>query len=44
MLYDIFNAIWPVLVFLGMAYCAQGFSDPEPDTTFEHIDNQIKNK
>lgn len=40
MIYEIFEATWPVFVFLGMAYCAQGFSDPEEDTKFEDIESK----
>lgn len=42
MIAEIFEACWPVLLFLGMAYCAQGFTDPDPDPTWDEIDQQTK--
>lgn len=37
MLKEILEACWPVILFLGMAYCSQGFSDPEPDKEWNDI-------
>lgn len=44
MLYELLEATWPVIVFLGMAYCAQGFYDPTPDEEWENINQQNQEK
>lgn len=42
MIAELFEACWPLLIFLGMAYYAQTFTAPDPDQTWDEIEEQTK--